>query len=55
MSFVAGVYTYSISAVKQDDFSDIPSVSSAPEGSKSIEEEMAERKRETEEWEPCLD
>jgi hypothetical protein len=31
--------------VKQDDFSDIPSVSSAPEGSKSIEEEMAERKK----------
>ena len=45
LSFVGMVYGYSISAVKQDDFSDIPTVSSAPEGSKSIEEEMAERKK----------
>lgn len=44
LGFVGAVYGYSISAVKQDDFSDIPSVSSAPEGTPSIEEEMQAKK-----------
>lgn len=44
LSFVAGVYGYSISAVKQDDFSDIP-IAAPSNYDKSIEEEMAERKK----------
>lgn len=41
MAFVGAVYGYSISAVKQDDFSDLPTTSTA--AGKTIEEEMAER------------
>ena len=45
MAFVGGVYSYSISAVKQDDFADLPkTASTAALGGKSIEEEIAERK-----------
>ena len=42
VAFVAAVYTYSISAVKQDDFSDLPEVSpvAGREGIKTIEEEL---------------
>jgi cytochrome c oxidase assembly factor 3 len=45
MGFVAAVYTYSISAVKQDDFSDLPSTNpnAGQEGIKTIEEELAEK------------
>lgn len=45
LAFVGSVYGYSISAVKQDDFSDLPEVSTSAgkEGIKTIEEEMAER------------
>ena len=42
MGFAASVYAYSINAVKQDDFSDIPAVNVA-EGMKTIEEELAEK------------
>lgn len=45
MSFVASVYFYSISAVKQDDFSDLPATApnAGKEGIKTIEEELAEK------------
>jgi cytochrome c oxidase assembly factor 3 len=45
MGFAAAVYTYSINAVKQDDFSDIPTANpdAGKEGVKTIEEEMAEK------------
>lgn len=47
MAFVTSVYSYSISAVKQDDFSDLPEIStlSDKEGVKTIEEELAEKTR----------
>lgn len=41
MAFVGSVYGYSISAVKQDDFSDLPLT--GKEGVKSIEEELEEK------------
>ena len=44
VGFVAAVYTYSISAVKQDDFSDIPIVTPGLNSSvKTIEDELAEK------------
>lgn len=45
LAFAGSVYTYSINAVKQDDFSDIPAVypNAGKEGVKTIEEEMAEK------------
>jgi len=45
LGFVGAVYGYSISAVKQDDFSDLPTVSTSAgmEGVKTIEEELAEK------------
>jgi cytochrome c oxidase assembly factor 3 len=45
MGFAAAVYAYSINAVKQDDFSDIPTANpnAGKEGAKTIEEEMAEK------------
>ncbi|KAK9894146.1 hypothetical protein P389DRAFT_155229 [Cystobasidium minutum MCA 4210] len=45
MAFAGSVYAYSINAVKQDDFSDIPAVSpnAGKEGMKTIEEELAEK------------
>lgn len=45
MGFAAAVYAYSINAVKQDDFSDVPTANpnAGKEGVKTIEEEMAEK------------
>lgn len=45
MGFATAVYAYSINAVKQDDFSDIPTANpnAGKEGVKTIEEEMAEK------------
>lgn len=45
MGFATAVYAYSINAVKQDDFSDIPTANpnAGKEGAKTIEEEMAEK------------
>lgn len=45
MAFAGSVYAYSINAVKQDDFSDIPAVNpnASKEGMKTIEEELAEK------------
>ncbi|KAL7007239.1 hypothetical protein EMMF5_003078 [Cystobasidiomycetes sp. EMM_F5] len=45
VGFVTAVYTYSISAVRQDDFSDLPDASTLPGSAnvKTIEEELAEK------------